>query len=125
MSDATDFAEDEIADWIVGNGAPAAVTNTYVKLHLGAPGESAASNAAVETLRVITSFGAASAGVATSDADIDWTSVSTTETYSHFSLWDALTSGNPLAVGALTAPVAVTSGDNFSIPSGSLTITVA
>ena len=53
-----------------------------------------------------------------------WTSVSTSETYSHISLWDASTAGNCVAKGDLTAPKAVNSGDTFEIPSGSLTVSL-
>jgi hypothetical protein len=125
MSDATNYAEDEIADWLGGNGAPSANSTPFVKLHLGAPGEDATGNAAAETTRIAVSFGAASGGVVTSDANVAWEDVSTTETYSHYSIWDAETDGNPLAVGALASSVSVTAGDNFTIPSGDLTVTVA
>ena len=108
-----------------GNGtsytAPAAV---YVKLHTGDPGEAGTSNAAGETTRQAITFGAASNGVITSSALVEWTNVSTTETYSHVSLWDASTAGNCLAVGALAASKSVTSGDTFQLPSGQVTFTL-
>lgn len=127
MSDASNYAENEIADWLGGNGAPGAVTAPapYIKLHLGAAGEDGTANAAVETTRKTASFGAASGGVVTSDAAVAWTNVSTTETYTHYSGWDNETAGNCLFVGALAASVAVTAADNFTIPSGDLTVTVA
>src|SRR5215207_728652 len=84
-----------------GNGtnytAPAAV---YVKLHIGDPGEDGTGNAAGNTTRQAITFGAAASGVITSNALVEWTSVSTTETYSYVSLWDASTAGNNLAAGA-------------------------
>lgn len=123
MSDATDFAENEIADWLCANGAPAAVTNVFVKLHIGAPGEDATGNPAAETTRQEATFGAASGGVCSLSATVSWTNVAATETYSHFSLWDASTAGNALAVGALDAPVAVTATDNFDLTA--LTVTAA
>lgn len=123
MSDASDFAENEIADWIGANGAPSAVTNVYVKLHIGAPGDDGTANAATEATRQEATFGAASGGAISLSATVSWTNVSTTETYSHWSLWDASTAGNCLAVGALDSSVAVTAGDNFDLTA--LTITVA
>jgi hypothetical protein len=120
----SNFAENEIADWLAANGAPSAVANVYVKLHTGDPGEDGTGNPAGETDRMEATFGAASGGVATSDADITWTAVSTTEQYQYVSLWDNASAGNCLGSGALTAPVSVTANDNFTIPAGDLTITI-
>lgn len=120
----SDYLENKIND-AVCNNTSLAVAQVYVKLHTGDPGEAGTSNAATETTRKAASFGASSSGVCTSDADISWTSVAGSETYSYVSLWDASTAGNCLGSGALTASVAVTAGDNFSIPSGSLTFTSA
>lgn len=123
MSDASNYAENEIADWLGANGAPGSVSNVYVKLHTGAPGEDGTANAATETTRKEATFDAASGGTVSLSATVSWTNVSATETYSHISLWDASTAGNCLAVGALDSSVSVTSGDNFDLTS--LDITVA
>lgn len=100
------------------------ISNVWVKLHIGDPGEDGTANAAAETTRKEATFGAAAAGTSTSDADVTWTSVSTTETYSHISLWDASTAGNHLWYGALAASKAVTAGDTFTIASGNLTVSL-
>ena len=125
MTDLTDYAENQLLnamfDNVVGD---LPVVSVYVKLHLGDPGEDATANAAVEVTRQGPISGAVAVGVYTSDAAITWTSVSTTETYSHVSLWDAATIGNALAKGALTASKAVNSGDTFTIASGDLTVTL-
>jgi hypothetical protein len=99
-----------------------AVTQPYVKLHLGVPGEAGTSNPAVEATRKSVSFSAASSGSMATSATITWTNVSTTETYSHWSLWDALTSGNCLWTGAFSSSAAVTAGDTFQITSLTLTL---
>lgn len=95
----------------------------YVKLHVGDPGEDCTANAATETDRAAITFGAAASGVSTSDSDADWLGVAADETYSHVSIWDAATAGNPLGYGALNASKAVTTGDNFSLPAGDVTVT--
>lgn len=106
-----------------GNGtnytAPATI---HVKLHIGDPGEDGTANAAGETTRRPATFAAPAnpGGTMDSNADIAWTNVSTSETYSHISIWDAASGGNCLWKGALTASKSVTAGDNFTIPSGSL-----
>jgi hypothetical protein len=101
------------------------VAQSYVKLHLGDPGEDGTANAAAETTRKSASFGASSGGTATSDADLTWTSYSAAETVTHISLWDNATAGNCLGAGALTASKTLAIGDTFVIPSGSLTVTTA
>ena len=119
----SNYAEDKIVDAICNN-ASFAVAQVYTKLHIGDPGEDGTGNAAGETTRKSTSFGASSGGVGTSDALLEWTNVSTSETYSHVSFWDASTAGNCLGSGALTSSKVVTAGDTFQIPSGSLTLTI-
>jgi hypothetical protein len=99
-----------------------AVATPYVKLHLGDPGEAGTSNAAVEATRKAISFSAASGGSMVSSATVEWTNVSTTETYSHWSLWDASTAGNCLWTGALASSAAVTAGDTFQITSLTLSL---
>lgn len=94
----------------------------YVKLHTGDPGAAGTSNAATNTTRVACTFAAASGGSMASSADVAWTSVSTTETYSHVSFWDAVSSGSFIGSNSLTASRSVTAGDDFKIPSGSLTL---
>ena len=98
----------------------------WVKLHTGAPGAAGTTNAAGNTTRVnaTSAFGtAASGGSITNTVELDWTNVSTAETYTHVSLWDASTAGNFIASGSITAN-AVAVGDNFSIPVGDLTVSV-
>lgn len=94
----------------------------YVKLHIGDPGAAGASNAAGNTTRLAATFSAASAGSITTSADLAWTNVSTAETYSHVSWWDAVSAGTFLGSGALTTPRTVAIGDNFTIKAGSETI---
>lgn len=96
----------------------------YVKLHIGDPGASGTANAAGNTTRVAATFSAASGGAIQNSADVNWTSVSTSETYSHVSFWDASSSGTFLGSNALTASKAVNSGDNFTIQAASLTLTI-
>lgn len=118
------YVEDKIINAIFNNASPAALqlSARYIKLHTGAPGVNGTSNAAGETTRKSITGAASSAGVFTSVADLIWTSVSTSETYSHVSLWDDVSAGNCLWQGSLTTPVAVTSGSTFTISTGNLTV---
>ena len=121
----SDYAENEIADWIAGNGAPGAVGTCYVQLHTGDPGELGTATVSAETTRVSATFGAATGGVATSNADVTWASWSAgSETITHVSFWDASAAGNCLGSGSNTGNQSVANGNDFTIPSGSLTITL-
>lgn len=97
-----------------------APTANYIKLHIGDPGASAASNAATETTRKSVSFAAASGGSMATDADITWTNISGSEDATHFSIWDAAAAGNFLWSGTITAN-AYTAGDTYTIASGGMT----
>ena len=120
---ASDYAENEIADWLGGNGATPAMANVYAKLHIGDPGEAGTANAAAETDRVEVTFDASSGGVVALAATATWTAVSTTETYSHVSLWDAATAGNCIGSGAMTTPVDVVAGNDFDLTALTITVT--
>lgn len=114
------YAENKLLDAI--GGTSFAVTNTYIKLHLGDPGEDGTANPAVETTRQEVTWSAASGGTMASAATVTWTNVSTTEDYTHWSLWDSDTAGNCLWTGALSATASVTAGDTFQITAASLTL---
>jgi hypothetical protein len=118
----SNYAENKILDHVTGEAAWTMPTTVYVKLHTGDPGEAATNNAATETTRKAASWSAAASGSIATDAILEWTNVSTTETYTHWSLWDASTSGNALWSGALSASAAVTAGDTFQITSLTLSL---
>jgi len=120
---ASNYAETKITDALCGNATFTAPTNVYIKLHVGDPGEDCTNNAAGNTTRQEATFNNASGPTASLAATVSWTNVSTEETYSHFSQWDNSTAGNPLCYGPLTAPVAVSIGDNFDLTA--LTVTTS
>ena len=104
------------------NEAPTKYEKVWVKLHTGDPGEAGTSNAASETARKQASFGAISSGSLPTNAALEWKKVTAAETYSHFSLWTEEAGGTCLCAGALEASKAVAKEDNFTIPSGGLTV---
>ena len=116
----SNYAELALLDTL--SGTSFSVASTYVKLHTGDPGEAGTSNAASNTSRQSASWSAASSGSKATSATITWTNVSTTETYSHWSLWDNATAGNCLWSGALSTSASVTAGDTFQITSLTLTL---
>lgn len=107
----------------LGNATAFSVAVPYVKLHVGDPGATGTANPATETTRKSVSFGAASAGGLTSDADVSWTNIAGSQDATHFTCWDSLTVGNFLFSGAITAG-AFTAGDTYTISSGNLTVSL-
>ena len=116
------YLADELLD-AVGNASSFSVGTVYIKLHIGDPGANGTSNAATETTRKSVSFGAASAGTLTSDADITWTNISGSQDATFFTAWDNASAGNFLFSGSITGN-AYTAGDTYVIPSGSLTVSL-
>lgn len=99
--------------------APAAV---YLKLHTADPGASAATAASAVTTRNAITFSAASAG-SMALSSVGSFSMTSTETITHVSIWDASTAGNPLQTAALTSSVPVINGSTLSF--SSLTIAMS
>jgi hypothetical protein len=118
----SNYAELKILDHTTGKAAWTMPTTVYVKLHTADPGEAATSSAASETTRKSVSWSSAASGSIVSSATVEWTSVASTEVYTHWSLWDDSTAGNALWIGALSAPASVTAGDTFQITALTLSL---
>lgn len=125
MSQLCNYLENALMNHMRGNASLSMPASLWIKLHIGNPGEDATANAAANTTRRQVTLGAPTDGVCTNTADVDWTSVPNAETYSHISIWDASSAGNPLWYGALSAGVAMGVGETFRIPSGQLSVSLA
>jgi hypothetical protein len=90
--------------------APAA---TYIKLHTGDPGAAGTANASAVTTRQAATFSAASAGAIALSNSPAFT-MTTTETISHISVWDASTAGNLLWTATLTTSKSVVNTDTLT-----------
>jgi hypothetical protein len=119
---ASDYAENKIADHLLSTTSWTMPSQVYVKLHTGDPGEAGTANAAGETTRQAANWSSASSGSASLSGTVSWTGVSTGETYTHVSLWDASSGGNCLASGAMGSSVAVSSGYNFNLTAMTVTV---
>ena len=128
MSAMSDYLENEILDHILGTGAYTMPTTVYVGLSTGSFNddnsgtELSGNNYARESI----SFGAASSGTASNDAAVEFNAATGSwGTVSHFGIFDALTSGNLLIHGALTASKVIETGDILKIAIGDMDITAA
>lgn len=124
MTALSNYAENALLDHVFGGAAWTAPANTYVKLHTGDPGEDCAGNPAAETTRKVLSWAAASGLSIATNAAVSWDPYGAAEAVSHYSIWDDLTAGNPLAYGALDQTFNLNNGDQFSINSGDLSISL-
>lgn len=118
----SNYAELKILEHTTGKTAWTIPTNVYVKLHTADAGEAGTSSAATETTRKVAAWATAASGAIATSATLEWTNVAATETYTHWSMWDASTAGNCLWTGALSSSAAVTAGDTFQITSLTLSL---
>lgn len=124
----SDYLENEILDHILGTGAYTMPTTVYVGLSTASFNddnsgtELTGNNYARESI----SFGAAASGTASNDAAVEFNAATGSwGTVSHFGIFDALTSGNLLIHGALTASKVIETGDILKIAIGDMDITAA
>lgn len=96
----------------------------WVQLHTADPGASGTNAPANSSARQQASFGTASGGSISTNADLVWTNVSGAETYSHVSFWTLTSGGTFLGSDDLAATKTVAIGDTFTIASGNLTINI-
>ena len=118
----SNYAELKILEHTTGKTAWTIPTNVYVKLHTADAGEAGTTSAATETTRKVAAWATAASGSIATSATLEWTNVAATETYSHWSMWDAFTAGNCLWTGALSSSAAVTAGDTFQITTLTLSL---
>lgn len=99
--------------------APAGV---YVKLHTGDPGAAGTANASAVTTRNQVTFNAPASNAITLSSLAAY-AMTTTETITHISLWDAATSGTFLRSITLTSGVSVINGSSFQMTVLTVSIT--
>lgn len=99
----------------------------WMQLHTGSPGAAGTSAVAAETARREVTFDAVVTATGTvtvdSTADVLWAAVTAPggQTYTHFTVWSAASSGTLLWSGTFPTPVAVTDGAPLRIPADQLT----
>jgi len=90
----------------------------FAALHTGDPGPDCTDNPAKQSLRVSVTLD----GSGASTSALQWPLCPANETFTHVSLWDAATGGNPWISGALATPEAVAVNQLFEIAAGKLTV---
>lgn len=106
------------------NATSFSVTTVYMQLHTADPGAAGTTSVATETTRKSVSFGTVSSAAVSNDVAVQWTGISGSQDASHYSLWDASTSGNFLGSGTITAN-AYTAGDTLTFAIGDIDLSLA
>lgn len=99
-----------------------APSTVNVKLHTADPGAAGATAASAVTTRNAATFNAPSGNAITLNTLATW-AMTTTETITHLSLWDASTAGNFMRSVALTAGVSVVNGSTLQVTTLTISVT--
>lgn len=102
------------------NATAYSVTSVYVSLHTADGADTGANEVTGGSYaRQLASFGAASGGVCSTDALLEWLNMPAA-TITHVGLWTAVSGGTWLGGGALTVSKTTTAGDTLQIASADL-----
>ncbi len=99
---------------VLRNTAYTAIATPFIKLHTGDPGAAGANNASAVTTRNAITWNAPSGGSMTLATLGSW-SMTTSETITHVSIWDASSAGTFIESWALSSSVAVINGSTLTI----------
>ena len=128
----SDYMEQSILESILNSVAFPTITNAYIALHTTSPldngtgAECTGTNYARIDSGAFTSMTGITDGQTENVAEIAFAQASdaTWGTITHIGIWDALTTGNILYHGALTASKTIGTNDTFKIAAGALTVTL-
>ena len=128
MAALSNYAENEMLDHMLGTGSFTAPSNVFLSLWTSDPTDAGSGTELSGSgyVRKDINFGAASSGVATSSGVVTFDTASGSwGSVTHIGIHDAVSSGNLLFHGALTASKTIASGDIMQIADGAITITAA
>ena len=123
----SNFLENALINATLRNTTYTSPTNVYVGLFTTDPTDDGSGTevSGGSYARVIATFAAPSNGVSVTNADVQFAQATATwGTVTHFGIFDALTTGNLLYHGSLTASKTIETGDVFKITTGNLTVTL-
>lgn len=121
----SNYLENKLLDHFLATTTYTKPTNVYVGLYTVAPTDSTAGTEVVggSYARQLATFTAASAGATSNSANLDFTGMPAC-TVVAIGISDALTTGNLLVWGTLTANKTLDAGDTLRIAAGDLDITI-
>ena len=128
MAAMSNYLENALINATLRNTSFTTPSTVYVGLYTSDPTDA---NTGTEVsggsyARKAATFGAPSNGVSTISSAIEFNQATANwGTVTHFGIYDALTTGNLLYHGALTASKAIDTGDVFKFATSALTVTLA
>ena len=125
MSFISDFLENKLVEHVFRANTFVSPAGVYVGLFTGNPGEDGNGPELIGNgyARKQASFAIPVDGVALNDADVIFDpATSNWATVTHLAIYDAPTGGHVLFYGALSAPITISSGNNFRLPTGNLAV---
>lgn len=130
MAALSDYAEKLVLDWLMTTGSATRPTAWYIALYTGAPSDSGGGTEVSGNgyARQSVAFDAASSpgGTTVNSADVSFTaSGGSFGTVTHLGIFDALTVGNLIWHGSLTASKAIDDGDTLTFTAGNIDLTMA
>jgi hypothetical protein len=128
MAAISNFLENALINATLRNTAYVSPTTVYVALYTTDPTDDGSGTevSGGSYARIAATFGAPSNGSSSITADVTFSQATANwGVVTHFGIHDALTGGNLLYHGQLTASKNVETGDLFKIPTGQLTVTLA
>lgn len=123
MSGITDYFANAALN-AVFNAQSFAVSQIWLQLHVGDPGPSGSANPAANNTRLRVTTSVAVGREWTNANALVWPLTGFYETYTHVSLWDSSTNGNPIWSGPLQEPVAVNADDSFTLPTSTVVVSL-
>jgi len=130
MAALSDHAEELLLNWLMTTGTATRPTNWYVALYTAAPSDSGGGTE-VSTggyARQAVTFAAASSpgGTTSNSGTVSFTaSGADYGTVTHIGIFDAVSSGNLLWHGAMTASKTIADGDTLEFSTGNIDLTLA
>jgi hypothetical protein len=130
MAALSDYAEKLILDWMMTTGAATRPTAWYLALYTAAPSDSGGGtevSGAGYARKSVTFSAASSPGGTTSNSNAPSFTASGGNygTVTHVGIFDAVSGGNLLWHGAMTASKTVNDGDTLEFSIGNIDLTVA
>ena len=121
----SDYLEVKLLDHFLGTTTYTKPTTVYLALYTAAPTDSSAGTevSGGSYARKVATFNGASSGAPTNNSDIDFNGMPAC-TVVAIAVTDALTSGNILVYGPLTANKSLDAGDILRVSSGDLSISI-
>ena len=126
MSAFSNYLENKILLHVLSNTAYTSPTTVYLGLHTADPTDAGSGTEVSGGSYARQSFASTISGNAASNTSaIEFpTATASWGTVGWVAVWDALTTGNMLFYGALTASKTIATGDVFRVPAGDLDITL-